>query len=299
MTSIRHSDRHLLIKVLIGEPTVVGVIGLNALALFLDAFPGIHSRFGLWLEWIDYICIVYFIFEALLKIGLLKFSSYWSSGWNRFDFVIMVASLPLLLNLPFETDSSRIYAIPTLLRMGRFLRFVRVMRFVPNAAHIGQGIMRALQASVGVFLVLFVLNLTLAVGATMLFGGLENAEQYFGNPLISLYSLFKVFTVEGWYEIPDSLAASGASPGWILILRLYFVMAVLLGGILGLSLANAVFVDEMTTDNTDELENMVMELRAELQMFRAEVRQLLQSQGDAPAEGAKAGPRREKTPSEL
>ena len=166
MTSIRHSDRHLLIKVLIGEPTVVGVIGLNALALFLDAFPEIHnSGFGLWLEWIDYICIVYFIFEALLKIGLLKFSSYWSSGWNRFDFVIMVASLPLLLNLPFETDSSRIYAIPTLLRMGRFLRFVRVMRFVPNAAHIGQGIMRALQASVGVFLVLFVLNLTLAVGA--------------------------------------------------------------------------------------------------------------------------------------
>lgn len=282
MTSIRHSDRHYLIKVLIGEPTVVSIIGLNALVLFLDAFPNIHDRAGLWLEWIDYVCIVYFIFEALLKIGLLGFKAYWSSGWNRFDFVIMLASLPLLLNLPFEPDSSRVYAIPTLLRMGRFLRFVRVMRFVPNAAHIGQGIIRALQASVGVFVVLFVLNFTLAVGATMLFGQLENAQQYFGNPFISLYSLFKVFTVEGWYEIPDALAESGTSPGWLLVLRLYFVVAVLVGGILGLSLANAVFVDEMTTDNTDELEQMVAELREELRLFRAEVRQLIQSRAELP-----------------
>ncbi|MEZ4707068.1 MAG: ion transporter [Caldilineaceae bacterium] len=298
MTSIRHSDRHFLIKVLIGEPTVVGVITLNAVVLFLDAFPGIHVSFGLWLEWIDYVCIVYFIFEALLKIGLLGFKDYWSSGWNRFDFVIMLASLPLLLNLPFEPDSSRIYAIPTLLRMGRFLRFVRVMRFVPNASHIGKGVMRALQASVGVFLVLFVLNLTLAVGATMLFGGLENAEEYFGNPLISFYSLFKVFTVEGWYEIPDTLAASGASPGWILILRIYFVVAVLVGGILGLSLANAVFVDEMTTDNTDQLEQMVAELRQELQTFRAEVRQLLQSRNDAQVDGVESVRQRDKASSE-
>ena len=43
-----------------------------------------------------------------------------------------------------------------------------------------------------------------------------------------------------------------------------FVLAVLVGGILGLSLANAVFVDEMTADNNDRLEQMVSDLREEL-----------------------------------
>ena len=38
----------------------------------------------------------------------------------------------------------------------------------------------------------------------------------------------------------------------------------LVGGILGLSLANAVFVDEMTADNNDRLEQMVSDLREEL-----------------------------------
>ncbi|MBV7328648.1 ion transporter [Chloroflexi bacterium TSY] len=185
----------------------------------------------------------------------------------------MLASLPLLLN-PFIESQTSAFALVTLLRLGRFLRFIRIMRFVPNAEHIWTGILRSLRASVSVFLVLLFLNLSLSMGATMLFG--EIAPEYFGNPLISIYSLFKVFTVEGWYEIPDALAEAGASTSVVLMLRLYFMVSVLIGGILGLSLANAVFVDEMILDNNDDLEEMVKELRAELQQFRTEFQQLHQ-----------------------
>lgn len=256
----------------------MSVIGLNAVVLFLHAFPANqHTPFGEFLEWVDYFCMVYFVIEATLKIWLLGARTYFASGWNRFDFFIVIAGLPLLFNPPFSSAAIGAYAIAPLLRMGRFLRFIRVMRFIPNAAHIGQGIVRALKASVGVFLVLLLLNLTLALGATVLFSGLEGADPYFGDPFSSIYSLFKVFTVEGWYEIPDTLAENGAPPGWIGLLRFYFILTVLVGGILGLSLANAVFVDEMTTDNNDELEAMVVELRAELKMMRQELQQALHS----------------------
>jgi len=262
------SDHHLLIKLVIGEPIVLSIIALNVFAVFISAFPELPEVLRTTFEWIDYICMVYFVIEAALKIRVLTFANYWRSSWNKFDLLIVILGIPLLFNPPLLGSPLGAYAIAPLLRMGRFLRFIRVMRFVPNAAHIWKGVVRALQASVGVFMVLFGLNLILAMGANLLFG--HSLPEYFGNPIISAYTLFKVFTVEGWYEIPDLLAENGAPSSEVWTMRIYFMMTVLVGGILGLSLANAVFVDEMTTDNNDELEEMVRNLTQELQAFREE-----------------------------
>lgn len=274
-TTIRDANVHPIVKALIGEPTVLAIIGLNAVILFINAFPEIDFATHLLLERLDYACMVYFVVEAIWKIAILGFRTYWSSNWNKFDLFVIFVGLPLLLHPPIDGPSVGAYAVAPLLRMGRFIRFIRVMRFVPNMNHIARGVARALKASIGVFLVLLGLNVILALGATIIFGELPQAQQYFGNPLISLYTLFKVFTIEGWYEIPDQLAADGVPVMWVIGLRLYFIMAVLVGGILGLSLANAVFVDEMTTDNNDALEAMVTELREELQTFRAEMQGML------------------------
>ncbi|MHC4943791.1 MAG: hypothetical protein ACYTG7_12310 [Planctomycetota bacterium] len=43
-------------------------------------------------------------------------------------------------------------------------------------------------------------------------------------------------------------------------------------GIIGLSLANAIFIDEMTVDNTQALENKVDALQAEIRSLRDEMR---------------------------
>lgn len=48
------------------------------------------------------------------------------------------------------------------------------------------------------------------------------------------------------------------------LLRGYFIVSVMIGGILGVSLANAVFVDEMTVDNTYRLERMVSKMHQEM-----------------------------------
>ncbi len=252
-----------VLDVLVRETTVLSVIVLNAVVLFLDAFPSIHAQTDGLLFGVDYACMLFFVLEAGLKIYRDGFRRYWRRTWNRFDFIIVALSVPLLAT-PFVEANLDLFSF---ILMGRVLRFLRVMRFIPNATEIWRGVNRSLKASVGIFLVLFVLNLVLAMGANVLFG--EAAPEYFGNPLIALYSLFKVFTVEGWYEIPQRLAETGQMGSMLVVLRLYFVGSVLVGGILGLSLANAVLVDEMTLDNTARLERMVRDLRADLAAQRA------------------------------
>ncbi|MEP0775293.1 MAG: ion transporter [Acidobacteriota bacterium] len=249
---------------LVHERTVVVAILVNALALFMLGFESERdTTASLWF-WVDYACVVFFLLEAVLKIRQASWRGYLASGWNRFDGLVVLASLPVLLTPLVDLHG---FAVVLLLRLGRLFRLFRLLTFIPNRDHLMAGIRRALRASVGVFLALALVNFILATGASFLFG--ELAPEHFGNPLMSLYSLFKVFTVEGWYEIPDLLAERASHPGWAAAARGYFVVAVLIGGILGLSLANAVFVDEMTIDNTRTLEAQVAELAAEIRALRA------------------------------
>jgi voltage-gated sodium channel len=87
----------------------------------------------------------------------------------------------------------------------------------------------------------------------------ELAPEYFKDPLLALYSIFKVFTVEGWFEIPDTIAAR-ASETVAFFVRIYFIIILFFGGIFGLSLVNSIFVDSMISDNNDEIERKLVEM---------------------------------------
>jgi len=265
-------NRSRIATLFVSEAVVVTVIIINALALFLDAFPRIHSNIGVLLGWIDYCCLLFFIVELLYKSeGLKDFEGYWKLGWNRLDFFVIVASLPILIG-PVVQQGLDEFAIALLFRLVRLLRFIRVLRYVPNATRILHGVGRAMKASVGILLLLLIVNAVLGIGATLLFGHIPEAQVYFGNPLRSMYSMFKVFTIEGWYEIPEQMSLLGISQGYLVGMHTYFTVSVLLGGIIGLSVANAVFVDEMMADNTETVEHYVQELRKELMDFREEYR---------------------------
>jgi len=258
-----------MINFLIKEKVVFTVIVINALAIFSNAFPGINQATNGILFWVDYICAIYFVLEMVLKIHANGFGTYWSSSWNKFDFLIVVISSPVLLSPFFELKA---FSVILILRLSRILRLFKLLTFIPNRDSILSGVVRALKASVGVFITLIFLNFMFAMGATLLFG--QDAPEFFGNPLISLYSLFKIFTIEGWYEIPDILASRAATYFAAFFIRLYFVVSVVIGGILGLSLANAVFVDEMTADNTARAERLILELKEEIKDLRREVKKI-------------------------
>jgi voltage-gated sodium channel len=138
-----------------------------------------------------------------------------------------------------------------------------------------KGLVKALKDSVPIFSGFFILILVVSLFNCALFKDI--APQFFGTPWDSIYSTFRLCTVEGWYEIPDSLAVS-LSPGQIAGVRIYFVIILILGGIIGLSLVNSIFVDAMVSDNNDELEKEVKELNDKIDLLTDEIRKLQNSQ---------------------
>jgi voltage-gated sodium channel len=258
---------------LVSDRLVMAVIILNAAALVLHemAHRGTPLR-TLWF-WIDYLCVIFFLVEAILKIRRDGWAEYWGSDWNKFDFIVVIVSLPAVLGPFFDVSQ---FAFVLILRLGRLFRLFRVLRFIPNLDHLVTGIRRALRASIGVFLALLLINLILAVMATLLFRDID--PEHFGNPVSAGYSIFQVFTVEGWNDIAEQLEeraeGSGANNTKLLVAgtRAFFVAAVLIGGILGLSLANAVFVDEMMMDNTQVLERKVDALAEEIRCLRDDLK---------------------------
>lgn len=263
---------------------MVGVVILNTVALFFMASERQSEWGSAWFV-IDYLCVIYFLLEAALKIQRSGFRGYLASGWNRFDFLIVLLSLPVLVAPVVELHD---FAAVLLLRLGRLFRLFRLLRFIPNRDHLASGIHRAMKASVGVFLALGLINFVLAIGATMLFGDI--APEHFDDPLRSMYSLFRVFTLEGWYEIPDLLAARAGSESLAMAARLFFVGSVVLGGLFGLSIANAVFVDEMTMDNNQELERRIEVLTKEIHILREELRAALRPDGVPGGAATPSGP---------
>ncbi len=240
----------MLKKIFLNEWVIFAAIIINALIIFLLAFPELKANELL--HYIDYGFILFFLLEAIVKMIYLGPKTYFKDGWNRFDFFIVVVSLPSLL-APFIPipDTS----ILLLLRLLRLIRLFKFMLFIPHMEQLLAGLIRAFKASVFVLIALFFLNFLLAIFTCTIYG--ETAPEYFGDPLISAYHIFQMFTVEGWNEIPNQVVKEGDSYFEAGVVRFYFAIVVLLGGIFGMSLANAVFVDEMTIDNNAELEKKI------------------------------------------
>ncbi len=254
---------------IVDERIVLGVIAFNMAIVFARAFPAVaRSQVDFPLAALDYACLVYFFVEILLKIGLTGWSVFWNRNMNRFDFIIVAVSVPALLSPFMQMDDLSWLLV---LRGFRLFRFLRVLRFIPNADRVWAGVMRALRASVGLIFALTLYNLVLGLMAAHLFADIS--PEHFGDPLISIYTIFKVFTVEGWFDVPDAVAKShGGTVAWMV--RAFFVWAVVTGGLLGLSLTNAVLVDEMVMDNNNELEEQVGALSVQLERIEAKLDQM-------------------------
>ncbi len=265
-------------KYFLDEQQMLLAIVVNALVIFLLYFPEIKQdafNFYQTLDFIDHLYVFIFGLEAYFKISHYGVKRYFSNYWNTFDFIIVIVSLPGLLHYLGFTHimDTSIFQLLRLLRLARLIRF---LKFIPNVKMIIAGLKRAMRASVFVLVVLVFLNFMLALFACHFYGKL--VPELFGNPMISSYYIFQMFTVEGWNEIPIIIAkaAEKNDPDGALYTivgaRVFFIFVVLVGGIFGMSLANAVFVDEMTMDNNRKLENKIDKMQKQL----AELKELLQ-----------------------
>ena len=242
------------------ERVVMAVILVNSVVIFLAA-----SGFKWpWLLTLDIACSLFFIVEMALKMRHDGVLGYWRKGWNILDGTLVLLSVPSIIFffLPL-TDLSFLL----ILRLLRAFRFFRVMHFFPGAEQIGRNFRKALRESMSLFAGYVIIILVFAILSTSLFGHV--APQYFGTPWESIYSVFRLCTIEGWYDIPDSVSAAYGSWG-VVGVRLYFVLLLILGGVIGLSLINSVFVDAMVSDNNDEVLQRIKELEEKIDKLLGE-----------------------------
>lgn len=256
-----------LVKIFCSERIVTLAILLNAAAITCLYFPQFHH--DPMLMTLDKAFTIFFTIEAICKICTLGAKHYFGSTFHRFDFFLILAGVPSLLvgviDLP---DTSFLL----LLRVLRLLRLLRFLQFIPHIDRLLSGLVRALKASLLVLIILAFFNFVLAIFTCHFFS--QIAPDEFGDPLLALFSIFQIFTVEGWNEIPSEISnkMKANDQSWyvlnsytlIALTRFYFGTIVLFGGIFGLSLANAVFVDEMTMDNTDTIDHKIDDLQQQM-----------------------------------
>lgn len=229
---------------LCNERIMLMAIVLNTAVMFIGGFWPDSLLF----ELSDALFTLVFLCEAIAKIAEYGWRGYWKNGWNKFDFIVLVVAIPTLASPFFEqtTATSTILA----LRSMRLFKSFKMLRFIPNIHKLLKGLKLAVRASLLVFIAFVVFLVIFSILSSTIFGTI--VPEYFGNPAISLYSVFRLFSVEGWYELPDAIAQNG-TPFWGFFARCYFSVLMFLGGIIGMSLVNSIFVDAMAEDNNDEV----------------------------------------------
>jgi len=254
----------MLKKLFLDEKFILFLIILNAVIVFVLGFELAENRYKL-LNVLDNTITLLFVVEMVVKVSVLG-KKYFNSNWNKFDFVLVLISFPSLLVFLFDVPIQE-YSFLLIFRVTRIFKALRFLKFVPGIEHLFLGIQRALKASVFVLIAFSVYIFIIGLFSFYLFK--ESSPQNFGNPLISLYSTFKIFTIEGWFEIPEQVSEA-YTPHATFFTYLYFIFVVISGGIVGLSLVNSVFVDAMVSDNTDALEEKIDKLEKKIDLLISE-----------------------------
>lgn len=248
-------------ELLCNERIILTAIVLNTIVIFFGGFWSDSLLFDL----SDAFFTLVFLFEAIAKISENGWNSYWAKGLNRFDFIVLLIALPTLAS-PFVDQATSTNTFLALRSMRLFKSF-KMLRFIPNIHKLLNSLKLAIRASLLVFLAFIVFLIIFSILSSTIFGHIS--PEYFGNPAISLYSIFRLFSVEGWYELPDSIAQNG-TPVWGFFARCYFSVLVFLGGIIGMSLINSIFVDAMAEDNNDEVLEKLNQIEEQLKKLSQE-----------------------------
>ena len=244
-------------KIFLNESVILSIIIINTLIIFLTE-SGINNYM---LLHFDIFITIFFVIEMIVKIKEYGFKNIWENGWDKFDLIIVILSLPSISTLFTDSALHNLSVILTL-RLLRIFRIFRVFKFFPNISQITKGFIRALKQSRAILIAFTIIIVISGLINCCLYKNI--APEFFSTPLDSIYTVFRIFTIEGWYEIPDTIAAA-TSPFIGKISRLYFCLLLCGGGIIGLSFINSVFVDAMAEDNNDDIKEQLNRIERKLE----------------------------------
>lgn len=259
----------------------------------------------LW-EVFEYFYNVCFTVELAINMYSHWLWHFWKSGWNVFDFVVVMIGVLTMLKLPLPGPLK-------LLRMMRAFRVFRLFKRVQSLKKIMESLARAVPGVINAFVILVLvmcIYAILGVEFFRLFGdgghfvnedgkkvglttsrGQDYGWEYFGNFPKSLYTMFQVLTGESWSEVVARPLIHGEDALQSTAFALFFVSFVVLNAIILINVVVAVLLEKMVDDGSadeapddDESETVSSDEEAnadEDELLRRCAKDLKQSKQDA------------------
>ena len=218
---------------------IIGLILLSAAVLGLETVDVVNDQYGETLLLVNNVVLGLFMLEAVIKIIACapRFHRYFYSGWNVFDFSIIVFSL-----VPATGQFAMIA------RLARLLRVLRLISAVPKLRLIISTLIRSLPSMGHVVLLMSVIFYIYAVSGYHLFH--EHDPEHWRNLGVSLLTLFRVVTLEDWTDV--MYTAMDMHPlAWV-----YFVSFVVLGTFVIVNLFIAVVLNNLEEAKHEQLEEL-------------------------------------------
>ncbi|QKT04462.1 ion transporter [Ectothiorhodospiraceae bacterium 2226] len=213
---------------------IIALIVINAITLGLETSVTVQHYAGGLLVSLEQMIVTLFALEIALKI-IGRGLNFFRSGWNWFDFIIVVIAL-----MPATGAFS-------VLRALRILRVLRLITTIPRLRGIIESLLHAIPSIGWVALLLALVFYIFAVLGTNLFG--QSFPDWFGTLGGSLYTLFQIMTLESWSMGIARPVIEAYPYAW-----LYFVPFILVSTFTMLNLFIAIIVSTMQSLHMEEEE---------------------------------------------
>ncbi len=192
------------------ESAVILIIVVSALTIGAKTY-NLSLELTQALEWLDIGVTLFFVLEISVRmLAERRFLNFFRSGWNLFDFTIVVASL-----IPLE-DSELVL----LARLLRIFRVLRLVSLIPELRLLINALFKAIPRMGYVVLLMFVIFYIYGAVGSFLFEKIN--ETLWGDVAISMLTLFRVSTFEDWTDVMyETMAVYPLS--WIYYLSFIFL----------------------------------------------------------------------------
>jgi cation channel sperm-associated protein 3 len=252
------------------------IIILNVIVIAVETDKTLSRDYGTLLSAANTIFLTVYTMEFAIKVYVEPLG-YWRSGFNVFDFMILVfayfnVAIVIFSNaqvtaLLFGSASSSITVTQTfrnlrILRALRALRALRSVNYVQDLQLLVTALFKTIQSALNILLLMVIVMYVFAITFYYLYGT-ENtpAQSTWGTLQGNMLNLFVISTLDGWTGFQEELNESGyRNMVWLTILYIFVGHFIFTNLFIGVIISN---LDEAT-----ELEKKEQQLLARMRYLQ-------------------------------
>jgi voltage-gated sodium channel len=232
MRKLIYNDNIILFFIL----TNVGIIYLHTFSIF--------AAFSIYFDLFDILFTLFFSIEIIVKISDIKAKNklkfFLKDHWHKIDFFSILLTIPSIGILLIH--DLEIFVGFTALRSLRVFKLLRIIEYIPNGKEISKQMFKAFKSIAFIIFSFLIYSTIISLISVSLFK--SSSPSYFQNAFDAFFTIFKIFSGDGFSDVVSEIERN-SSKEFVYFTKIYFVFIVFTGSILGLSLINSIFINQM------------------------------------------------------